>query len=665
MQNLEVITFITLLKNKNYQFKTIMCGIAGIFNTKGVDLAEIIGMSQTLKHRGPDDEGFVLSQNENSIENCKGNDTIGELQHLKHVSEIKTNPTLALLHRRLSIIDLTELGHQPMVSNDQRFIIVYNGEVYNFKEIRQELQQKGYTFNSNSDTEVVINSFAAWGSACVNRFVGMWAFVIYDRQENILTLSRDRFGVKPLYFNHNENYFAFASELKALLTLKNVDKSISEKNLGSYLSFGTVSEPYQNLFKNIFDVEPGCNYQFNLTTLALKKEKYYSLENNLPSNSSDIIINTNKFEAIFNQSIKLHLIADVEIGTCLSGGLDSSAITYQASTQLKNTPLKTITAAYHDKSIDESNYAKLVTNDLTNVKAYYTYPDAEKMMAGMEKMIYYQDLPIGSTSIFAHWEVMKCASQHQIKVLLNGQGADEILGGYYNFAGIYLIELLKKFKFIRFLKEYNLLKQNFTPQINTAVLRAAYYYLPNNLQHYLRAKERLGYNFIKKDILKELELEIPKRGGKTFDEHTNLSLKFGLYELLRYEDRNAMAFSIESRVPFLDHKLVDFVRSLPTNQKIQGGWTKYILRKMIDQKLNNEVVWRKDKKGFLTPQKDWKNDMMKTLSNELKESNIPSIMDKEYILNLCNKDFSHASHLSEFWRAYSVVKWYNVFNLKV
>jgi asparagine synthase (glutamine-hydrolysing) len=642
-----------------------MCGIAGIYNVRGIDLAEINTISQTLKHRGPDDEGFFLSNNEGHVEVCKGDNTINELQQLTHVLEVNFHPTLALLHRRLSIIDLSALGHQPLISADNRYVMVYNGEVYNFKEIRQELQQKGYAFNSNSDTEVVLNAFAAWGKSCVNRFVGMWAFVIYDKQENTLTLSRDRFGVKPLYYFKNEHCFAFASEIKALLKLKAVDKSVSETKLGAYLAFGTISEPYQNLFKNIFDIEPGCNYQLNLNTLEFQKEQYYSLENKLPKNISDIGSNTQKMEALFNQSIELHLISDVEVGTCLSGGLDSSAIIHQASQQLKQTQLKTITAAYHDKLIDESNYAKLVTDDLTNVNAYYTYPDAEKMMAGMEKMIYYQDLPIGSTSIFAHWEVMKCANEHQIKVLLNGQGADEILGGYYNFAGIHLIELLKKFQFNRFFKEYQLLKQNFTPQIKTAVLRAAYYYLPNNLQQHLRAKERLSYSFIKEDKLNELDLQIPKRGGKTFNEHVNLSLKFGLYELLRYEDRNSMAFSIESRVPFLDHRLVDFIRTLPTDQKIYGGWTKYILRKMLNQKLNDQVVWRKDKKGFLTPQQDWKKDVMKTLTKELKESNIPSIMDRDYILKLCDKDFSHASHLSEFWRAYSVVKWYNVFNLNV
>ena len=639
-----------------------MCGIAGIYHPKGIEIKEIISLSQTLKHRGPDDEGFFLS-NFVHTENCRGEDTITELQTLKHLSEINFQPTLALVHRRLSILDVSALGHQPLLTSNQRYVIVFNGEVYNFKEIRQELEQKGHALTSNSDTEVVLAAFAQWGPTCVNRFVGMWAFVVFDKQENTLTLSRDRFGIKPLYYFKNENCFAFASEIKALLRLKDVDKSISNQNLGSYLAFGTTANPYQNLFENILDVEPGCNYQYHLNTNQLTKTSYFSLEDKLSINTNDITTNTQKFEELFNDSIALHLRADVEIGSCLSGGLDSSAIVYSASQQLKGVSLKTITAAYQNKTIDESDYAKLVAKDLTNVNDIYTYPDAKSLVADMDKMIYAQDLPIGSTSIFAQWEVMKCAGQNNIKVLLDGQGADEILGGYYNFAGIHLIELLKSFKFNRFFKEYNQLKQNFTPQIKNAVLRAAYYYLPESLQHQLRANERLSYNFINPENLKELELTIPKRGGKTFDEHVNLSVKFGIYELLRYEDRNSMAFSIESRVPFLDHRLVEFIRTLPTDQKIYGGWTKYVLRKMLNNKINDNVVWRKDKKGFVTPQQDWKNELIQTLTTELKQSNLPSIMDRNYVLQLCDKDLSNTTHLSEFWRAYSVIKWYNTFNL--
>ncbi|MDG1477075.1 MAG: asparagine synthase (glutamine-hydrolyzing) [Vicingaceae bacterium] len=639
-----------------------MCGIAGIYNPAGVDLDEVVEISQVLRHRGPDDEGFYIG-NMDVAESYRGNDTIAELHQLKHVSETNDNSNLALLHRRLSILDVSALGHQPYMSDDENYVLVFNGEVYNYKEIRKELKQKGHSFKSDSDTEVVLKAFIEWGKSCVNRFVGMWAFVVYNKQENTLTLSRDRYGIKPLYY-YDENCFAFASEIKGLLKLKDVDQTISNENLGSYLAYGTTSNPYENLFENILDVEPGCNYTYSLSTQKIKKENYFSVEDHVQKNTEGVNANKRQFEELFNDSIGLHLRSDVEVGSCLSGGLDSSAIVYSAAQQLGGKTLKTFTAAYKNKTVDESEYAQLVANRLNSVEDIYTYPDAKTLVSDMGKMLYHQDLPIGSTSIFAQWEVMKCANQNQVKVLLDGQGADEVLGGYYNFAGIHLIELLKSLKFVRFLREYNQLKKNFTPQMKSAVLRAAYYYLPKNLQEKLRAKERLSYNFIKSEQVKELSLDVPKRGGKTFNEHADLSIKYGMYELLRYEDRNSMAFSIESRVPFLDHRLVDFIRSLPNSQKIHGGWTKYVLRKMLDEKLDDKVVWRKDKKGFVTPQQDWKNELMTSLTTELKESDMPSLMDREYVLKLCDKDFSNASHLSEFWRAYSVVKWYNIFNLK-
>jgi len=641
-----------------------MCGIAGVYSPEGVVVEEVVTMSKTLRHRGPDDEGFYLNYNGNTSENFRGDDTISELQQLKHITENSHKPQLAFMHRRLSILDVSALGHQPLSSDNERYTIVFNGEVYNFKEIRQELIAKGFQFKSNTDTEVVLNAFIAWGEKCVERFVGMWAFAIHDKQTNTLTLSRDRYGVKPLYFYQRGSYFAFASEIKALLKLSKVDQRISNENLGSYLSYGTTVNPYQNLFLYIEDIQPGCNYSYNLNTGMITKTPYYYLEKTAETEKNSRAENTEKFEALFEDSMALHLRSDVEIGSCLSGGLDSSALVYYASKQLIKTSLKTFTAAYQNKAIDESDYAKLVSNQLSNVSNITTYPDAKTMVSDMDSMLYHQDLPIGSTSIFAQWEVMKCANQHNIKVLLDGQGADETLGGYTNFTGIYLVELLKGFKFVQFFKEYNRLKQNFTPKVRQGVLKAAYYYLPANLQQRFRAKERLSYNFIKAGYLNDLELEIPQRGGKTFKEHTELSVKFGMYDLLRYEDRNSMAFSIESRVPFLDHRLVELIRSLPNDQKIYKGWSKYVLRQMLDQKLDDKVVWRKDKKGFVTPQQDWKNELMSTLTTELRDSDMPSIMNKDYVLALCNKDFSNAAHLSEFWRAYSVVKWYNIFNLK-
>ncbi|MFB0925304.1 MAG: asparagine synthase (glutamine-hydrolyzing), partial [Vicingaceae bacterium] len=454
-----------------------MCGIAGIYNPEGVAVNDVVSLSKTLRHRGPDDEGFFLSYTGNISEHFRGDDTIEELRSIKHISENGKQSSLALMHRRLSILDVSEMGHQPLVSDNERYVIVFNGEVYNYKEIRQELISKGHQFKSESDTEVVLNAFVEWGEKCVERFVGMWAFVIHDKQENTLVLSRDRYGVKPLYFYQRGSYFAFASEIKALLKLSKVDSRISNEDLGSFLSYGSTANPYQNLFLYIEDIQPGSNYRYDLNTGMLTKTPYYYLEKSVQQEKTSLKENIEKFEALFDDSMALHLRSDVEIGSCLSGGLDSSAIVYSASKQLQNVPLKTFTASYKNKAIDESDYAQLVANKLPNVKDVYIYPEAKTLVSDMDKMLYHQDLPIGSTSIFAQWEVMKCANQHQIKVLLDGQGADETLGGYTNFGGIYLVELLKEFKFNQFFKEYRRLKRNFTPKIKQGVLKAAYYYL--------------------------------------------------------------------------------------------------------------------------------------------------------------------------------------------
>lgn len=641
-----------------------MCGIAGIFNPKGIITDEIKTVSKVLRHRGPDDEGFYLLLRGNLSNEYRGEETIEELSDMPHISEVQESPILALIHRRLSIIDITKQGHQPLVSETDRFSMIFNGEVYNYKEIRKELISMGFHFKSNSDTEVVLNAFIQWGEKCVEKFVGMWAFAIYDKLNQTITLSRDRFGIKPLYFYRRNSFFAFASEIKALLKLSEVDPRISNENVGSFLCYSTTSSPYQNLFSYIEDAEPGCNYVYNLKSSIVTKTPYYNLSEAIPQSTSTLNENMEMFESYFDDSIALHLRSDVEIGSCLSGGLDSSAIVYKASKQLGDVCLKTFTASYKNTTIDESKYAKMVAKELDNVEDNYLYPDSKTMVADLSKMLYHQDLPIGSTSIFAQWEVMKSANQHKVKVLLDGQGADETLGGYTNFAGIYLIELLKKGRFGHFMSDYLKLKDNFNPKIREALLKGAFYYLPQKFQRQLRAKERLSFRFINTDSINELNLDGPLRGGKSFKEHSELNIKFGMYDLLRYEDRNSMAFSIESRVPFLDHRLVELIHSLPSHHKIHHGWSKYPLRKMLNNKLDNQVVWRKDKKGFVTPQQDWKNELMLNLKLELKDSDIPSIMDRDYIIQLCDREILNSAHLTEFWRAYSLVKWYNIFNLK-
>jgi len=645
-----------------------MCGIAGIINKKGVLPSDLHSMSQILKHRGPDDEGFCLLSHSQTSEYYKGNDTIREFTELLHIHEASQNTTyqIGLVHRRLSILDLSAAGHQPMSYNAKKNTIVFNGEIYNYREIRTTLIEKGFQFISDSDTEVILAAYQFWGQDCVVHFIGMWAFAIYDAEKKQLFLSRDRFGIKPLYYFQNNNTFVFASEIKALLALDDIEAEANMNSVLEYISFGTTSDSSTNLYKNIQSLQPAHNLVINAITLQSITMSYYDLKEKidhyvLPSENEI----QNSFTQHLESSIDLHLRADVTVGSTLSGGLDSSTLVAMTALKMNGKPFKTFTAAYKEKEIDESDFAKKAISDFKNVTPYFTYPNIKTYWEDFDKLIWHQDLPINSTSMFAQWEVMKLAKQQNVKVLLDGQGADEILGGYYNFAGIYLIEKLKHFNIPSFIKERNDLKQNFSPNINQSIGKSAYYFMPEFLQKKIRAKKRVGMGSISENYQQELlNLHVPARGGKSFKEQSLLSMQFGLQDLLRYEDRNSMAFSIESRVPFLDHRLVELSIALNNDWKIKNGWTKYILRKTAEPILNREVVWRKYKMGFLTPQKVWKSESKQELTQFINETTMPAFLDKSYLLKLNDADINDTSHLSEFWKLISFLKWVEVFKVK-
>jgi len=643
-----------------------MCGIAGIVSREKIDPIHLYKMSGRLKHRGPDDEGYALYALNGDLNFYKGDDTIQALSDLRHITETdQRNPAhLGLVHRRLAIIDLGASGHQPM-NYLEKYTLVFNGEIYNYKELRASLQKENCTFKTESDTEVVLAAYHKYGLACVEKFVGMWAFALLDQEKNLLFLSRDRFGIKPLYYYKDKNTFAFASEIKALLALELVKPEAKLSSAFEYISYGATHNPNDALYQGIKTLEPAHSLFLPIGGTDVQLKKYYELRTSvlnysLPTKEKTI----DTFNNLLNNSIDIHLRSDVPVGSTLSGGLDSSTLVTRAAKRMEGKIFNTFTACYTEQNIDESNYAKLVTATLPNAREHLVYPSIENYWADLEKLTWHQDLPIGSTSMFAQWEVMKRAKKENTKVLLDGQGADEILGGYYNFAGIHLIELLKGFHLSSFFSEKKQLQTNFTPNMNTAIGRALFYFLPGLIQRKVRSKKRLGSGFISNDHADEINrMKVPRRGGKNFREQSLLSIEYGLQDLLRYEDRNSMAFSIESRVPFLDHRLVEFCIALKNEWKIREGWTKYILRK-AETELNPAVTWRKDKMGFLTPQKSWKASSQKELSEFIDTCEIPDFINKKYLVNLCSKEIADSAHLSEFWRMISFLKWVQVFNVK-
>jgi asparagine synthase (glutamine-hydrolysing) len=643
-----------------------MCGIAGIVSKHRIDADDLARMSSKLRHRGPDDEGFTLFSSGEKIQDLRGDDTIPDFASLSHIQTSSTEDArVGLAHRRLSIIDLSAAGHQPMHLQN-RYSIVFNGEVYNYREIKKDLEALGHHFQTGTDTEVILAAYHQYGKDCIEKFIGMWAFALYDRQEKSLFLSRDRFGIKPVYFFSDDETFAFASEIKALLALKQVTPEVKIDSAFEYISFGATASPEDALFSLVNVLAPGHNLFLKTETLEYKLVKYYDLKHKVSSYSLPADhLKLSTFTELLNHSIDLHLRSDVTVGSALSGGLDSSSVVALSAPKMQGKIFKTFTAAYHEEGIDESHFADLVTDRLPNTQTHFVYPQIQDYWNDFEKLTWHQDLPISSTSMFAQWEVMKCAQRENTKVLLDGQGADEILGGYYNFAGIYLLELIQHLKIGKFLKAKKELEANFNPNMRTAMGRAAFYFLPGFAQRKIRSKKRLGMSFIASQYRSRMtKIQVPERGGKSYRDQSFQSIRFGLQDLLRYEDRNSMAFSIESRVPFLDHRIVEFCIALDNDWKIKNGWTKYILRKVADPVLNPEVTWRKDKMGFVTPQQKWKEKSASQLASFVDKCPIPDFIDRNYLANLCSEPISNATHLSEFWRIISFLKWAEVFKVR-
>ncbi|MHB1657606.1 MAG: asparagine synthase (glutamine-hydrolyzing) [Burkholderiales bacterium] len=639
-----------------------MCGIYGIINpnpklinTKDVQL----GLNK-LHHRGPDDEGYLFSYSNNHIL-AKGEDTIKEFSNLPHLNQlILNNCDFVFGHRRLSIIDISCNGHQPFVSNG--YAIVYNGEIYNYIELRNELQKIGYTFNTNSDTEVLLKSYIEWGEECQNKLIGMWAFAIYNPKKREVFLSRDRFGIKPLYYVVKDSMFVFASEIKSLIALPFISREPSIKQVKDYLIYGDQEYLPETMFLNIKRL---VNSNFMTITIGsgkIKEKKYYNLNYNLSKekfSDKKALKYSQKFLEIFTDATRIHLRSDVRIGSSFSGGIDSSSIVYTINNLLKLQSKNsfrerqyTFSAVFpniYAKYIDESKWIDIVVNDL-KLKNIKTEPTLDKLINEIEELVYYQDEPFNSTSIFASFSVMKLPRKVGVKVLLDGQGADEITGGYNYYIPIFLKERLSNP--IEFLREFTKIFRLNNDFIH--VMRA--FFTP--LSEKIILKEKLKYLFRKQECL----LSEGER-MKDFSQ-VNKRLKddiFGnLQSLLRYSDRNSMANSIESRVPYLDHRLVEFAMSIPSAYKIHNGWNKYISRMAFSNNINNKIAWRKDKIGFATPEKIWFNDKIfkefatKTCKNSklLKELNIVSR------LNINDVKLSFLK-----WRIINLSIWEKVFNL--
>ena len=646
-----------------------MCGFCGIFTLNGskIDIPLLKGMTQKIRHRGPDDEGFVLIDTENNVfSNCFGEDTVDEIKgNTKPIDDITVEADLAFGFRRLAIIDLTPKGHQPMFDEESGIWIVFNGEIYNYIELREELKGIGYDFNSNTDTEVIIKSYREWGIKCLDRFNGMWAFVIWDARKKSLFCCRDRFGIKPFYFYHKEGEsFIFASEIKCILQI--IKARADYSTISEFLGFGYIDHSEKTFFREIRQLRGSHFALVNRNKLAVSK--YYDLKRSDYRLTEDISIE--KFGKLFFDAVKIRLRSDVEVGYALSGGLDSSAIVMAASEISSDFNNNTFSTVYPNNEVDESFYINKVL-EKTGFKNYFIQPTADMLIKDIDKFIWHQEEPNNGTSYFAEFMLRSLIRERGVTVSLEGQGADEIITGYKSLISPYLKDLIKSLKLTRAWNDYHIFKRNLKIsklELIAGIVSATCDPLYNILRRrYMRHLwSHLDWGFISS------QFSFPKHfnGNKTFSSALNQVLYNYLFyttippQLVR-ADKSAMAFSVECRFPFLDYRLVEFAFSLPSNLKIRDGVTKYVLREAMKQYLPAEVYGRYDKKGFPTPQKDWFRGSMKVFISDIVYSNgfrkLPFIKWKQFEkkYNLFQKgegDFD-----TELWSLLSIFLWQKKF----
>lgn len=604
-----------------------MCGICGQinFNSKKIDPEDIRSMMTLIKHRGPDDEDCIIDGN------------------------------IGLGHVRLSIIDLSSAGHQPMFSLDRRYCILHNGEVYNYLELRKELKGK-YEFVSQTDTEAVLYSFIEWGPACLSKFNGMFAFVVYDTKTKELFAARDRFGIKPLYYHVDNQRFVFASEERAILPFLK-ERKPNNKAIFEYLIYNRTDQGDHTFFEGIQKLPHGAYVLISNGKFRIRK--WYQLEKELkvPFKSPD------EFYEAFKQSINFRLRSDVPVGLCLSGGLDSSSIVSVLLKDFNKSDLNTFSAVYgKGEKADESDFINEYRSDLKNM--YFTNPGADSLMTDLAEFVECHSEPVATLGPYAQFKVMQLAKEH-VKVTLDGQGADEELAGYHYFFGAYFRELLSKAQYARLSSEIMAYLRRH--QSLSAIGYLGLYVAPPFLKNFL---SKVSHNFVTDEFYQtgkkcsdvRLNLYNPKNLNESLLQH----FEYKLEHLLKWEDHNSMWHSIESRVPFLDHNLVERTLSLPSEEILNKATTKVILREAMKGILPEKIRKRQDKIGFATPWEKWfRTEKFIIFISEILNSK--NFRDRGY-LNPKKCIRAYQSHLNskvniakEIWKWINLELWCNRF----
>jgi asparagine synthase (glutamine-hydrolysing) len=625
-----------------------MCGISGIIY-KGESIPETAistmeSMLQSIAHRGPDDRGIYVDKN------C------------------------IFGHVRLSIIDI-ENGKQPFISNDGNFILIFNGEIYNYLELKQILIRKGYKFRTNSDTEVLINMYIEYKEKMLDYINGMFAFAIYDKTTRKTFLSRDHFGIKPLYFIETEGYFAFASEIKALFKIPGLKPSVDDEMIHEYITF-QFTLTNDTMYKRIKKIEPAHYISVEKAKITEYK-RYWDLNYTIDETKTEEEF-ADELLILLNNSISLQMRSDVEIGVYLSGGVDSSSIAILASKHTHE-PLNCFTGAFKDSpDYDESHYAQIVSDKIGG-RHSITYPTWKDFVSNFENLMWLMDEPSAGPGLFSQFMVSKLAKDH-VKVVLGGQGADELFGGYmrYNIAyleqcikgaifetgeeGKHIVTLDSMISNLSNLKNYApLLKQQFNNGMFEP-MDQRYFNLINrapNAEKYYNQDFLNSYN--EKTLFDKFSsvFNDPKTPS-LFNKMTNFDLRTFLPALLHVEDRVSMGNSIESRVPFLDKNIAELVASIPPTMKFSGGKNKNIFLKSIKNVLPKEILNRKDKMGFPTPINEWLSNPAREYAMDIlnsQQARQRGYLNTKYIDKNLNQGFKFSRDL---WGALCLETWFKM-----
>jgi asparagine synthase (glutamine-hydrolysing) len=606
-----------------------MCGIAGIFSRTlpFADCATIRSMIDVVAYRGPDGQGHL-------VDGC-----------------------VALGHRRLAILDLSEAGHQPMHSLDGNASLVFNGEVYNYLELREELRAKGHRFVSNTDTEVILAAYSEWGAECVSRFNGMWAFALYDRRLRRIFCSRDRFGIKPFYYASTDQAFVFGSETKQLLPFLPARRARRDMLL-NFLVTGLNGYSEETFFEGVFSLPGGHNLVLDLQTGAFTITRFYEIHPAETEGKSEDEL-ADQFYQLLTDSIRLRLRSDVPVGTCLSGGLDSSTIAMIAAREYvekAGRPFTAVTAASIDPENDETEFARQVV-EAGKMAWHLTRPQTNTFLGELPELVFHQDEPFGGLSVMMSYQVMKIAREAGLPVLLDGQGSDEVLFGYPMQMGALIINALKRRGPVAALATFFQLGRR-DPQ------RTARFRLLSS-GAFLAPRWRFQYYVRNYSALRE-QPECPPAFLAWSDSVRDLAAyqkteitSTVLPSLLRFEDRNSMASSIETRLPFLDYRLVEFGVGLKTSLKVRDGWSKYILRKTAAQVLPASIAWRPSKIGFAAPVSVLQQGVLASCRDVVRECPVlRDVIDMEKYLHL------ESSQPEKAWRYCSVALWAQTFAVR-